>query len=82
VPGVPFVRKSKILFHVLLDHFLWPANWFIITAATSIIPFVNPEFSRTALGYSLPIIARVILTSTLVALMVMVVIDYRNRPKY
>lgn len=82
VPNVPFVKKSKILFHVLLDHFLWPANWFIITAATSVIPFVNSEFSRTALGYSLPIIARFILASTLVALMVMVVIDYRNRPKY
>lgn len=82
VPGVPFVRKTKILFHVLLDHFLWPANWFIITIATSVIPIVNPEFSRTALGYSLPIIARVILTSTLIALVVMVVIDYRNRPRH
>lgn len=82
VPGVPFIKKTKILFHVLLDHFLWPANWFIITVATSIIPLVNPEFSRTALGYSLPIIARVILTSTLIALVVMVIIDYRNRPKH
>ncbi len=82
VPDVPFIKKTKILFHVLIDHFLWPANWFIITVATSIIPIVNPEFSRTALGYSLPIIARFILTSTLVALIVMVVIDYRNRPKY
>ncbi len=82
VPGVPFFKKTKILFHVLIDHFLWPANWFIITAATSIIPLVNPQFSRTALGYSLPVIARVILASTLVALIIMVVIDYRNRPKY
>ena len=82
IPGVPIIRKSKILFHVLLDHFLWPANWFIITVATSVIPLINPEFSRTALGYSLPVIARVVLASTLVALVVMVVIDYRNRPKY
>ncbi len=82
VPGVPFVRKTKILFHVLLDHFLWPANWFILTIATSIITLVNPEFSRTSLGYSLPIMARIILTSSLVALVVMVVIDYRSRPKH
>ncbi len=82
VPGVPFVRKTKVLYHVLLDHFLWPANWFIITIATSIIPIISPSFARTALGYSLPVIARVILASTLVALIIMVVIDYRNRPKY
>ncbi len=82
VPGVPFVRKTKILFHVLLDHFLWPANWFILTIATSVITLVNPEFSRTSLGYSLPIMARIILTSSLIALVVMVVIDYRNRPKH
>ena len=82
VPGVPFFRKTKILFHVLLDHFLWPANWFILTIATSVITLVNPEFSRTSLGYSLPIMARIILTSSLIALVVMVVIDYRSRPKH
>ena len=82
VPGVPFVKKTKILFHVLLDHFLWPANWFILTIATSIITLVNPVFARTAIGYNLPIIARIILTSSLIALIIMVVIDYRNRPKH
>lgn len=82
VPGVPFIRKTKILFNVLLDHFLWPANWFILTIATSVITLMNPEFSRTSLGYSLPVMARVILTTSLIALVIMVVIDYRNRPKH
>ncbi len=82
IPGVPFFKKTRILFPVLLDHFLWPANWFIITVATSIIPRINPEFSRTVLGYSLPLIARVVLGTSLIFLAVMVVIDYRNRPKY
>lgn len=82
VPGVPFIRKTKILFQVLYDHFLWPANWFILTIATSVITLVNPEFSRTSLGYSLPIMARIILTTSLIALVVMIVIDYRNRPKH
>lgn len=82
IPGVPFIRKTKVLYHVLLDHFLWPANWFILTIATAVVTLINPEFSRTALGYTLPVLARIILTSSLVALMVMVVIDYRNRPKH
>lgn len=82
VPAVPFIRKTKILYHVLLDHFLWPANWFILTVATAIITLVNPEFSRTSLGYTLPVLARIILTSSIVALIIMVIIDYRNRPKH
>lgn len=82
VPGVPFVRKTKILFHVLLDHFLWPANWFILTIAANAITLFNPVFARTTIGYNLPILARIILTSSIVALIIMIVIDYRNRPKH
>jgi hypothetical protein len=81
VPNVPFMRKTIILYYVLLDHFLWPVNWFIITVAANIIPLVNPVFQRTTLGYSLPNLAGILLTSCLIALLAMVVIDFRNRPK-
>ncbi|MBI2621123.1 MAG: glycosyltransferase family 2 protein [Candidatus Levybacteria bacterium] len=82
IPGVPFVRKTKILFHVLLDHFLWPVNWFILTIAANTITLINPVFARTTIGYNLPVLARLILASTLIALIIMVIIDYRNRPKH
>lgn len=81
VPNVPFIRKTTMLYNVLLDHFLWPVNWFIITIAANIIPFINPAFSRTTLGYRLPSIAAGILTSCLFALLVMIIIDFRNRPR-
>lgn len=81
VPGVPFWRKTVMLYHVLLDHFLWPVNWFIITIAANIMPFINPVFNRTALGYSLPKIAGFILTSCLLAVAAMIYIDYKNRPE-
>ena len=81
VPGVPFVRKTIMLYNVLIDHFLWPVNWFIITIAANVTTLVNPVFSRTSLGYSLPRIAGIILTSCLIALLAMVIIDYRHRPK-
>ena len=29
VPDVPFVRKTVLIYHVVLDHILWPTNWFI-----------------------------------------------------
>lgn len=81
VPNVPFVRKTVLLFNVLVDHFLWPVSWFIITIAANIMPFVNPVFSRTALGYNLPRMAAFILTICLVATAAMIFIDYKNRPK-
>lgn len=81
VPNVPFVRKTVMLFNVLLEHFLWPVNWFIITIAANIIPFLNPVFSRTTLGYNLPKLAGLILTSCLFALLSMIVIDFTNRPR-
>ncbi len=78
-PGVPFVRKTLMLINVLVDHFLWPVNWFIITIAANIMPFVNPVFTRTALGYNLPRIAGAILTICLLATAAMVIIDHRQR---
>ena len=82
VPGVPLVRKTLLLTNVLLDHFLWPVNWFIITIAANIMPFVNPVFARTALGYNLPRLAGFILTICLIATIAMIVIDFRQRPKH
>jgi len=79
VPGVPFVRKTLMLYHVLLDHFLWPVSWFIITVAANVIAIINPIFSRTSLGYKLPQLAGFILTLCIFATLTMIVIDYKNR---
>lgn len=81
-PNVPFFRKTIMLFHVLLDHFLWPVNWFIITIAANIMPFINPVFSRTTIGYNLPRLAGFILTFCLFATFAMIIIDFRNRPRH
>jgi hypothetical protein len=80
IPGVPLIRKTVLLFNVLTDHLLWPTYWFIITVAANVVPILNPVYSRTALGYSLPKLAGFILTSTLLALIAMIYIDYKSRP--
>lgn len=82
VPGVPFFRKTIILYNVLLDHFLWPVNWFIITVAANIMPFINQEFLRTAIGYNLPRLAGFILSLCLIAVVIMIIVDFRNNPKH
>ncbi|MBI2036492.1 glycosyltransferase family 2 protein [Candidatus Microgenomates bacterium] len=81
VPNVSFFDKTSYLLRVLSDHFLWPVNWFIITIGANVIPIVNPVFARTALGYNLPRLSSLVLASCLVALVVMIIIDYRQRPK-
>lgn len=81
VPNVPFWRKTVILYHVLLDHLLWPVYWFVITVAANIMPLINPSFSRTALGHTLPSLAGSILTLTVLAIFGLIYIDYKNRPE-
>lgn len=81
VPNVPFARKTTLVFNVLMDHILWPVNWFIITIAANIIALVNPVYARTALGYSLPQLAGFILNFCLIALLCMLYLDYKNRPE-
>lgn len=81
IPGVPFFRKTFLLYFVLLDHILWPTNWFIVTVAANIMAILNPVYSRTSLGYYLPQLAGLLLNSCLVALVVMLYIDYKNRPE-
>ncbi len=82
VPDVPLVRKTMLQLGVFLDHLLWPVNWFIITIAANVVPILNPVYSRSALGYSLPRLAGFILTSTLIALLFMIYLDYKNRPTH
>ncbi len=81
VKGVPFFRKTSLIINVLLDHILWPVNWFIITISANAVVILNPVFSRTSLGYSLPSLSGFILTLCLLALIVMIYVDYTMRSK-
>lgn len=81
VKGVPFWRKTMLVLNVLIDHILWPVNWFIITISANLVAFVNPVFTRTSLGYSLPQISAFILTLCIVSLLAMIYVDYTLGPK-
>lgn len=82
VRGVPFFKKTYLIGNVLLDHILWPVNWFIITISANIVVLINPIFSRTTLGYNLPRLSGFILTLCLLALFTMFVVDFNLRAKH
>ena len=79
-PGVPFWDKTIRLIRLLEDHILMPVNWFWITLGIMIPTFFVPDFSRTVIGYNLPKISSLILTLCLVFLLIILVIDSKQRP--
>ena len=70
-----------LLTNVLMDHILWPVNWFIITISANLVALLNPVFTRSNLGYTLPNISAFILTMCLVSLIAMIYVDYTLGPK-
>lgn len=78
---VPFWEKTIRVFRVLEDHFLWPVNWFAVTIGALLPPLLNHNFSRTIIGKTLPQVTSGILTVCLLALLVMIVLNNRLRPK-
>lgn len=80
VPGLPFWDKTIRVFKVTEDHFLWPVNWFAITIGAFFPPLLNPVFARTVLGKTLPQISSGILTISLISMLIIFLIDARNRP--
>jgi len=81
VPKMPFWEKSIRAMYVIKDHVLWPVNWFIITLGANIPPLLNKEFNRTIIGKTLPQVSSGILTLALVALLVIIFIDWQQKPK-
>lgn len=79
--NVPFWEKTIRVLRVMEDHFLWPVNWFAVTVGALLPPFLNENFARTMIGKTLPQVTSGILTLCLLALLVMIVLNAKLRPK-
>lgn len=77
---IPFWEKTIRVFRLLEDHFLWPVNWFIVTLGINVPSLINKNFSKTSLGFNLPKISSFILTLCLVSLLIILLIDAKQRP--
>lgn len=79
-PGVSFWNKTIRLIRLTEDHFLWPVNWFFITLGMTLPSVLHPTFSRTVIGYTLPRLATLILSVCLIFLVVILIVDAKQRP--
>ncbi len=78
---VPLLLKTMRIGKMVEGHMIWSTNWFILTLGPLVPLLINPAFSRTSLGHNLPNIARIVLTFSLLALVIMVVTELKLRPK-
>ncbi|MDZ7586513.1 MAG: glycosyltransferase family 2 protein, partial [Patescibacteria group bacterium] len=81
VPKMPLAEKTIRSLYVVKDHILWPVNWFAITLGANIPPLLNKDFGRTIIGKTLPQISSGILTLSLVALLAIIFVDWRQKPQ-
>jgi len=78
---IPFWQRTVRVFKVLEDHFLWPVNWFAITLGATIPVILNPAFAQTVMGQNLPKVSFGILSACWVFLIIILIIDFKQRPK-
>ncbi len=79
VPEIPWVRKTVLLAHFLLDHFLWPVTWFVLTLAARVLNALNPNFSQTSIGADLLGIGSLLVTPCILTTLALA-LDRRQCP--
>lgn len=77
---IPILKRIMRVYKMFETHVIWSTNWFILALGALLPVVVNPAFSRTSLGYHLPKMAESILQLCLIALLVMIIIDFILRP--
>ncbi len=78
---IPLLKRVFRIYKLFETHVIWSTNWFLLTLGATLPTIVNPAFSRTSLGYSLPRVAETALSICLLALAVMVITDLLLRPE-
>lgn len=81
-PEIPAIPRLLRIYKLIEAHIIWSTNWFILTLGATIPVMVNPAFSRTALGYNLPRMAEAVLNLCLVALLIMITVEFSLRPHH
>ncbi len=80
-PNIDPVLKIRKILYLMETHLMWPTSFFILTVSASIPPLVNPVFKRTVLGFLLPQLSGLILTSASLMIIIYVYLDIKLRQR-
>lgn len=80
-PHISWWSKIKKLLFLAEIHVLWPTSFFLLTVSASIPPLVNPQFKKTVLGFLLPQLSGIILTTATAMLIVYIYLDIKLRQR-
>lgn len=78
-PHIPLMPKFKRVLYLVETHLFWPTSFFVLTISASIPPLINPLFKRTVLGFLLPQLSGVILTTASAMLLLYAYLDIQLR---
>ncbi|MGI6278242.1 MAG: glycosyltransferase family 2 protein [Patescibacteria group bacterium] len=79
--SISFWNKTVRVLHVLRDHFLWPVHWFVVTLGVNIPALINPQFTKSSMGYMMANFSSAILSLTLLSLAMALWVNGKQRPQ-
>ncbi|MDO8515142.1 MAG: glycosyltransferase family 2 protein [bacterium] len=79
---IPLLDRINKLALTAEWHTTWSASWFLITIGATLPTILNPAFASTTLGYNLPRMSSLILTTCVVGLFLMTFYGYVLNPHH
>ncbi|HET9879025.1 MAG TPA: glycosyltransferase family 2 protein [Candidatus Limnocylindria bacterium] len=80
-PEIPFWSRAWRILNLFGEHINWAIAPFVIMFGATIPLLINPAFAETTLGQNLPLYASTMLSIGLVALVVLIWVEYRIVPQ-
>ena len=79
-PEIPFWSRFWRIANLFGEHINWAIAPFVVMFGATVPLLLNPAFAETTLGQNLPLFASVMLTSALVSLFVLVIVEQKIVP--
>ncbi|MBA2265266.1 MAG: glycosyltransferase family 2 protein [Chloroflexi bacterium] len=77
---IPWMSRFWRVINLFGEHINWAITPFVLTFGATVPLLINPAFGETTLGQNLPLYASAMLTTAIVGLAVLVVVEHRIVP--
>jgi hypothetical protein len=77
---IPWTSRFWRVLNLFSEHINWAITPFVLTFGATVPLLINPAFGETTLGQNLPLYASAMLTTAIVSLAVLIVVEHRIVP--